>query len=137
MMNDNLVQDPVTIDELKRIAPDLFEDNSSLNETTINATIEQATMQVLADQLPEFAEVNGKKIGIQHMGIKYLSLHMITVFYGYTGGENIISQKVDQTEQHFADPSKLDWYQSSPWGKLYATLLDKYTPTATPMKVEY
>lgn len=136
-MSNDLVQDPVTIDELKKIAPDLFQDNDSLTDTTVNATIEQATMQVLADRLPELAEVNGKKIGIQHMGIKYLTLHMITVFYGYTGGENIISQKVDQTEQHFADPSKLDWYQSSPWGKLYSTLLDNYAPTATPMKVEY
>ena len=58
------------------------------------------------------------------MATRYMTMHLIT-----TSGDSakgLLSEKIDVIEEHYADTSKLDWLNRSPWGQAYMRLYNLY-----------
>lgn len=70
MENDTLLK------EIKEMAPKLTED---LSDETINEFISQASTQALLDHLPEKKTIGNKVVNVYNLGVKYLTLHLISV----------------------------------------------------------
>lgn len=111
----------VNVATIKEISPELTED---LSDNTINALIANASMIALADKFPKFKVIDGEKLAVRDMATRYMTLHLIST--QSEGGQGITSEKVDVLEVHYADTSKLDWLNRSPWGQLYLRLYNLY-----------
>lgn len=121
--------------EIKQTAPDVIED---VSDETLNRIISDAKNVAILDNLPETITINNTEIKVLQLGIKYLSLHMLTVLGNSSGGGFVTGEKVDQVEIKYADTSSADWYSNSVWGKLYQELVSKYSNSRPfPLKVEY
>lgn len=127
MENDTLLK------EIKEMAPKLTED---LSDETINEFISQASTQALLDHLPEKKTIGNKVVNVYNLGVKYLTLHLISVL-ALDDGDNTISEKVDQVEIKYSDRSTLGWLNSSVWGKAYENLLSQVNTPQLPIISEH
>ena len=127
MENDTLLK------EIKEIAPKLTED---LSDETINEFISQASTQALLDHLPEKKTIGNKVVNVYNLGVKYLTLHLISVL-ALDDGDNTISEKVDQVEIKYSDRSTTGWLNSSVWGKAYENLLSQVNTPQLPIISEH
>ncbi|WP_242368184.1 DUF4054 domain-containing protein [Lactobacillus intestinalis] len=110
-----------TVDSIKQISPTLTED---LSDDTINALISNAQLVALSDKFPKTVNVNGELLAVRDMATRYMTLHLIST--QSESGQGITSEKVGVLETHYADTSKLDWLNRSPWGQLYLRLYNLY-----------
>lgn len=127
MENDTLLK------EIKEMAPKLTED---LSDETINEFISQASTQALLDHLPEKKTIGNKVVNVYNLGVKYLTLHLISVL-ALDDGDNTISEKVDQVEIKYSDRSTTGWLNSSVWGKAYENLLSQVNTPQLPIISEH
>lgn len=127
MENETLLQ------EIKKMAPKLTED---LSDDTINEFISQASTQALLDHLPEKKTIGNKVVNVYDLGVKYLTLHLISVL-ALDDGDNTISEKVDQVEIKYSDRSTTGWLNSSVWGKAYESLLSQVNTPQLPIISEH
>lgn len=127
MENDTLLK------EIKEMAPKLTED---LSDETINEFISQASTQALLDHLPEKKTIGNKVVNVYDLGVKYLTLHLISVL-ALDDGDNTISEKVDQVEIKYSDRSTTGWLNSSVWGKAYENLLSQVNTPQLPIISEH
>lgn len=127
MENDTLLK------EIKEMAPKLTED---LSDETINEFISQASTQALLDHLPEKKTIGNKVVNVYNLGVKYLTLHLISVL-ALDDGDNTISEKVDQVEIKYSDRSTMGWLNSSVWGKAYENLLSQVNTPQLPIISEH
>lgn len=127
MENDTLLK------EIKEMAPKLTED---LSDETINEFISQASTQALLDHLPEKKIIGNKVVNVYNLGVKYLTLHLISVL-ALDDGDNTISEKVDQVEIKYSDRSTTGWLNSSVWGKAYENLLSQVNTPQLPIISEH
>lgn len=127
MENDTLLK------EIKEMAPKLTED---LSDETINEFISQASTQALLDHLPEKKTIGNKVVNVYNLGVKYLTLHLISVL-ALDDGDNTISEKVDQVEIKYSDRSTTSWLNSSVWGKAYENLLSQVNTPQLPIISEH
>ena len=111
----------VTIDELKKLAPDLIADTK---DDTITAIIANAYQIALGDRFPKSKMIDGEELPVRKMATEYMALHLLSV-QGKTG-QGIVSEKVDVLERHYADTTKLDWLNTSTWGQAYLRLYKTY-----------
>lgn len=111
----------VTIDELRKLAPDLIAD---AKDDTITALIANAYQIALSDRFPKLKMIDGEELSVRKMATEYMVLHLLSV-QGKTG-QGIVSEKVDVLERHYADTTKLDWLNTSTWGQAYLRLYDAY-----------
>ena len=111
----------VTIDELKKLAPDLIAD---AKDDTITALIANAYQIALSDRFPKSKMIDGEDLPVRKMATEYMALHLLSV-QGKTG-QGIVSEKVDVLERHYVDTTKLDWLNTSTWGQAYLRLYQTY-----------
>lgn len=111
----------VNVATIKEISPEL---TGNLSDDTINALIANASMIALADKFPKFKVIDGERLAVRDMATRYMTLHLISTQQG--GASGVLSEKVDVLETHYADTSKLDWLNRSPWGQLYLRLYAQY-----------
>lgn len=111
----------VTIDELRKLAPNLIADSK---DDTITAIIANAYQIALSDRFPKSKIIDGEDLPVRKMATEYMALHLLSV-QGKTG-QGIVSEKVDVLERHYADVSKLDWLNTSSWGQAYLRLYKAY-----------
>ena len=111
----------VTIDELRKLAPDLVAD---AKDDTITALIANAYQIALSDRFPKSKMIDGEDLHLRKMATEYMALHLLSV-QGKTG-QGIVSEKVDVLERHYADMTKLDWLNTSTWGQAYLRLYQAY-----------
>lgn len=111
----------VTIDELRKLAPDLIAD---AKDDTITAIIANAYQIALSDHFPKSKMIDGEELPVRRMATEYMALHLLSV-QGKTG-QGIVSEKVDVLERHYADTTKLDWLNTSTWGQAYLRLYKTY-----------
>lgn len=111
----------VTIDELRKLAPDLVAD---AKDDTITALIANAYQIALSDRFPKSKMIDGEDLHLRKMATEYMALHLLSV-QGKTG-QGIVSEKVDVLERHYADTTKLDWLNTSAWGQAYLRLYQTY-----------
>lgn len=111
----------VTVDELKKLAPNLITDTQ---DDTITALIANAYQIALSDRFPKSKVIDGEELPVRKMATEYMALHLVSA-QGKTG-QGIISEKVDVLERHYADMTKLDWLNTSPWGQAYLRLYKAY-----------
>lgn len=111
----------VTIDELKKLAPNLIVD---AKDDTITALIANAYQIALSDHFPKSKMIDGEDLPVRKMATEYMALHLLSV-QGKTG-QGIVSEKVDVLERHYADTTKLDWLNTSTWGQAYLRLYKTY-----------
>lgn len=111
----------VNVATIKEISPELTED---LSDDTISALIANASLIALADKFPKFKVIDGETLAVRDMATGYMTLHLISTQQG--GASGVLSEKVDVLETHYADTSKLDWLNRSPWGQLYLRLYNLY-----------
>lgn len=111
----------VSIDELKKLAPDLVAD---AKDDTITALIANAYQIALSDRFPKSKMIDGEDLHLRKMATEYMALHLLSM-QGKTG-QGIVSEKVDVLERHYADTTKLDWLNTSTWGQAYLRLYQTY-----------
>lgn len=111
----------VTIDKLRKLAPDLIADSK---DDTITALIANAYQIALSDHFPKSKMIDGEDLPVRKMATEYMALHLLSV-QGKTG-QGIVSEKVDVLERHYADTTKLDWLNTSTWGQAYLRLYKTY-----------
>lgn len=111
----------VTIDELRKLAPDLVAD---AKDDTITALIANAYQIALGDHFPKSKMIDGEELPVRKMATEYMALHLLSI-QGKTG-QGIVSEKVDVLERHYADTTKLDWLNTSTWGQAYLRLYQTY-----------
>lgn len=116
-----------TVDSIKQTSPNTV---GKLSDETVKQLIQDASMQVLADGFPETITVHGKTAYIQELATRYLTLHTATLTDTATG-QGVTVEKVDVIEKHYADKTNLDWWQSSPWGRLYWHLWQEFSSGGT------
>lgn len=121
--------DEVTPDVLRTIGSSVV-GISKLSDDTLNALIDQATLIVESDGMPEQVKVKDKTIPVLNMATLDMSLHLITVLG--KSAQGILSEKVDALERHYADVSDRGWLNSSKWGQLYMWLYRRYGEGSTP-----
>lgn len=127
------MEDETLLQEIKKMAPKLTED---LSDDTINEFISQASTQALLDHLPEKKAIGNKVVNVYDLGVKYLTLHLISVL-ALDDGDNTISEKVDQVEIKYSDRSTTGWLNSSVWGKAYENLLSQINIPQLPIISEH
>lgn len=127
------MEDETLLQEIKKMAPKLTED---LSDDTINEFISQASTQALLDHLPEKKTIGNKVVNVYDLGVKYLTLHLISVL-ALDDGDNTISEKVDQVEIKYSDRSTTGWLNSSVWGKAYESLLSQVNTPQLPIISEH
>lgn len=111
----------VTIDELRKLAPDLIADTK---DDTITAIIANAYQIALGDHFPKSKMIDGEELPVRKMATEYMALHLLSI-QGKTG-QGIVSEKVDVLERHYADTTKLNWLNTSTWGQAYLRLYKTY-----------
>lgn len=111
----------VTITDLKALAPELVENAS---DDTLNALIANAYQIALGDCFPKIKVIDGEEMQVRKLATEYMALHLVSA-QGKTG-QGIVSEKVDVLERHYADMTKLDWLNTSPWGQAYLRLYKAY-----------
>ncbi|QHJ77121.1 MAG: hypothetical protein [Bacteriophage sp.] len=125
---------PITADIIKKLAPEL---TSDVSEDVISVFISEAEIQVEIDGLPEKrTSQNGRVIYIANQGVKYLTIHMLSVLAKDDGSGDVISTKVDQLEMHFSDFANTSWLQKTAWGRMYMDLLNRFRPYNPPIIIE-
>lgn len=102
-------------------APTLTAD---MTDDTINALIQDASLQVIADRFPKAIRADGEEFGIRELAARYLTLHMATM--DSAQGQGVTREKVDVIERDYADKTAKDWLNSSTWGQMYLRLYLKY-----------
>ena len=118
------MDNPVTVNAkiIKTLDPDLTE---NLSDDTINALISDAQLISVSDGFPKFVtDIDGDELPVRNMATRYMTMHLIT-----TSGDSakgLLSEKIDVIEEHYADTSKLDWLNRSPWGQAYMRLYNLY-----------
>lgn len=127
------MEDETLLQEIKKMAPKLTED---LSDDTINEFISQASTQALFDHLPKKKTIDNKTVNVYDLGVKYLTLHLISVL-ALDEGDNTISEKVDQVEIKYSDRSTTGWLNSSIWGKAYQNLLSQVNGYPLPIISEH
>lgn len=126
---------PITTTIIKKLAPEL---TANVSDDVIATFLAEAEIQVEVDGLPEKrTSQNGKVIYVANQGIKYLTVHMLSVLANDDGTGDVTSSKVDQLEMHFSDYSNSEsWLQKTAWGRLYMELLNRFRPYNPPMIIE-
>lgn len=61
--------------EIKETAPDVIED---VSDQTLDRIISDSENVAILDNLPETITINKTEIKVLQLGVKYLSLHMLT-----------------------------------------------------------
>lgn len=120
----------VTVNDLKVLAPELVE---NVSDNTISALIESAYQIALGDRFPRIKVIDGEEMLVRKMATEYMALHLVSA-QGKTG-QGIVSEKVDVLERHYADTTKLDWLNISPWGQAYLRLYKAYGGCRTRYRV--
>jgi hypothetical protein len=124
------MNDGVTIEELKKIAPTL-----TVNQTdeTLNALIENAHLIALGDHFPKIVNIDGDSLPVRSMATRYMALHLISV--QGKAAQGIVSEKVAVLERHYSDMSNSNWLDSSKWGQAYLRLYKEYGGSSRPRYV--
>lgn len=118
------MDNPVTVNAeiIKTLDPQLTD---SLPDDTINALISDAQLISISDGFPKFVtDTDGDELPVRDMATRYMTMHLIT-----TSGDSakgLLSEKIDVIEEHYADTSRLDWLNRSPWGQAYMRLYNLY-----------
>lgn len=118
------MDNPVTVNAeiIKTLDPQLTD---SLSDDTINALISDAQLISISDGFPKFVtDIDGDELPVRDMATRYMTMHLIT-----TSGDSakgLLSEKIDVIEEHYADTSRLDWLNRSPWGQAYMRLYNLY-----------
>lgn len=110
-----------TVDTIKQVDPNTV---GSLSDTTIQALIDNAQLIVLGDRFPQTVEVDGEVLPVRDMATRYMTLHLASL--QSSAGQGIVSEKVDVIQTTYADSTKLQWLERSPWGQAYARLFGLY-----------
>ena len=113
------------VDAVKKLSPDLTSDK---NDEMLKGMLNAARQIVIADGFPTVATNNdGEPVKARDMATEYLTLHLIAINAALGDGKgNVTSEQVSVLRRTYADVSKLDLYQRSPWGQLYLWLYNLY-----------
>lgn len=118
------MDNPVTANAeiIKTLDPQLTD---GLSDDTINALISDAQLISISDGFPKFVtDIDGNELPVRDMATRYMTMHLVTT--SGDGAKNLTSEKIDVIEEHYADTSKLDWLNRSPWGQAYMRLYNLY-----------
>ncbi len=113
------------VNAVKKLSPDL---TSKFSDDALKSLLEGAREIAIADGFPVVATSNaGELVRARDMATKYLTLHLIAMNNTIgDSGTNVTSEQVSVLRRTYADVSKLDLYQRSPWGQLYLWLYNLY-----------
>ena len=110
---------------VKQLSPDL---NSSISDDVLKGLLTNTREIATADGFPvDATNPEGEPVKPRDMATEYLTLHLITINKALgNDGNNVTSEQVSVLKRTYADVSKLDLYQRSPWGQLYLWLYNLY-----------
>ncbi|AKG66645.1 hypothetical protein [Lactobacillus helveticus] len=113
------------LNAVKQLSPDL---TSNMSDDALKGLLSGAREIAIADGFPVVATSNtGELLKARYMATKYLALHLIAINNAIgEGGTNVTSEQVSVLKRTYADVSKLNLYQRSPWGQLYMWLYNLY-----------
>lgn len=110
---------------VKQLSPDL---TSSISDDVLKGLLTNTREIATADGFPmNVTNPEGEPVKPRDMATEYLTLHLITINKALgNDGNNVTSEQVSVLKRTYADVSKLDLYQRSPWGQLYLWLYNLY-----------
>ena len=110
---------------VKQLSPDL---TSSISDDVLKGLLTNTREIATADGFPvDATNPEGERVKPRDMATEYLTLHLITINKALgNDGNNVTSEQVSVLKRTYADVSKLDLYQRSPWGQLYLWLYNLY-----------
>ena len=109
------------VSRVRMSAPGL---TAGMTDDTIDALIQDASLQVIADRFPKAIRADSEELDIRELAARYLTMHMATM--DSAQGQGVTREKVDVIERDYADKTAKDWLNSSTWGQMYLRLYSKY-----------
>ena len=104
-----------------------------ITDASLEAVIENARMIAISDGFPKTKKINGVEMPALEMATRYMALHLLGTQDG--AGSGLTFEKVDVLENHYADTSRLKWFQRTPWGQLYWRLYQDYVGAKLKIRV--
>lgn len=110
---------------VKQLSPDL---TSSISDDVLKGLLTNTREIATADGFPvDATNPEGERVKPRDMATEYLTLHLITINKALgNDGNNVTSEQVSVLKRTYADVSKLELFQRSPWGQFYLWLYNLY-----------